>query len=180
MPVVSIRLPCGSDEETKTRLIREVAAVIADVTTCSVNDITTILDEVPEDNWGRGIVRRPSAATESGNSLVRADHATIFRFKCTPEIESAYLNLRRDVLNPGMRTNDGFISSTLLRVQGSPGEYYAINSWLSKEAEESFVASPKHDETREHAIKLMPQGLEKVAEVDVVHLDPPRSAGIQR
>ncbi|MGA7087957.1 MAG: tautomerase family protein [Candidatus Dormiibacterota bacterium] len=174
MPVVNIELPSGSDDETKTRLIREVAVVVADVTACSVSDVTTILDEVPRENWGRGILRQGSPPAESSKLLVRADHATIFRFVCPAEVESAYLDLRRDVLNPGMRTNDGFVSSTLLRVKGSPGEYYAINSWISKEAEEAFVASPKHDETREHAIKLMPQGLEKIAVVDVVHLDQPR------
>jgi 4-oxalocrotonate tautomerase family enzyme len=174
MPVVKIELPSGSDDETKTRLIREVAVVVADVTACSVSDVTTILDEVPEENWGRGILRQGPPPTDSSKSLVRADHATIFRFVCPPEVESAYLDLRRDVLNPGMRTNDGFVSSTLLKVHGSPGEYYAINSWISKEAEEAFVASPKHDETREYAIKLMPQGLEKIAVVDVVHLDQPR------
>ena len=90
--------------------------------------------------------------------------------KYNPETEDAYLALRRDVINPGMATQEGFVSSLLLRRQDAENEYLLVNKWLSKEHAEAYQSGAVHDKLKEQALSILPRPLETTG-ADVVHLD---------
>src|ERR1700760_1555162 len=56
MPIFEVTIFSGPDEETKARLTREIAAVVAEVTVNSMADVHVIVNEVDRDNWGKGAV----------------------------------------------------------------------------------------------------------------------------
>jgi 4-oxalocrotonate tautomerase len=170
MPIVQITLFEGRDEETKARLAREVADAVAEATGNSIADVHVIFDEKPKAAWSRGLTL---ASRRSGtrNSPVRADYASISRIQYDPSREAEYLALRRDVINPGMATQDGFVSSLLLRRHDVPNEYLLVNKWLNQEQAEAYQAGAVHDRLREQALAILPKRLE-TSGADAVHLDP--------
>ncbi len=170
MPIVQISLFEGRDEETKARLAREIADAVAEATGNSIADVHVLFDEKPRDAWSRGL-SLASRRTGPRKEPVRADYASISRIQYNPETEEAYLALRRDVINPGMATQDGFVSSLLLRRHDAENEYLLVNKWLSKEHAEAYQSGAVHDKLKEQALSILPKPLETTG-ADVVHLDP--------
>jgi 4-oxalocrotonate tautomerase family enzyme len=170
VPIVQITLFEGRDEETKARLAREVADVIAEATGNSIADVHVIFDEKAKNAWSRGLTLA-SRRTGARPTPARAEHATISRIQYDPNREAAYLALRRDVINPGMATQDGFVSSLLLRRHDAANEYLLINKWLTREHADAYQAGAVHDKLREQALSILPKPLETSGS-DVVHLDP--------
>ena len=167
MPIVKIKLVAGCDEETKARLGREVAAAVAEITVNAIADVHVLIDEVDPANWGRGL--EPATQTPA-EKVVRAEHASISYIRYSPETEREYLDLRRDVINPGMATQHGFVSSLLLRRHDIADEYLLINQWLAAGDDARYSAGPVHDRLKEQALALLPQPLRNV-DTDIVHLD---------
>ncbi len=175
MPIVEITLFEGRDEETKARIARAVADVVAEETNNSISGVHVLFHEMPRADWSRGLSlasRRP-APTEPPQ---RSDYASISRIKFNPETEQEYLALRRDVINPGMATQEGFISSLLLRPDNRENEYLLINKWLTRANADAYTSGGVHDALREQALRILPERLDTTG-AEVVHLDPPRSAG---
>ncbi len=170
MPIVTITLFEGRDEETKARIAREVADVVAEHTGNSIADVHVIFDEKPRHAWGRGLTLA-SRRTQPRSAPVRADHASISRITYDPATEKQYLALRRDVINPGMATQEGFVSTLLLRPHNRENEYLLVIKWLSEQHAEAYRAGPVHEELRRRAMEVLPRPLETFG-ADVVHLDP--------
>jgi 4-oxalocrotonate tautomerase family enzyme len=170
MPIVQISLFEGRDEETKARLAREIADAVAEATGNSIADVHVIYDEKPRDAWSRGL-SLASRRTGPRPDPVRADFASISRIQYNPETEKEYLALRRDVINPGMATQDGFVSSLLLRRRDVENEYLLVNKWLNAENAAAYASGAVHDRLKEQALSILPKPLETTG-ADVVHLDP--------
>ena len=169
MPIVQITLFEGRDEETKARLAREVADAVAEATGNSLGDVHVIFDEKPQSAWSRGLTL---ASRRNGTRAApaRSEYASISRIQYDPSREAEYLALRRDVINPGMATQEGFVSSLLLRRHDAESEYLLINKWLSKEHAEAYQRGAVHDKLKAQALSVLPRPLETTG-CDVVHLD---------
>lgn len=171
MPIVEVTLFEGRSEETKARMAREIADVVSDGTGNAIESVHVIFREVTRENWSRGIVlgsrRKP---VEPASGLVRADHASVSRIQYNPETESEYLALRRDVINPGMATQRGFVSSLLLRSHARPNEYLLVNKWTDAEAASDYTSSDLHEDLKRQALSILPKPLDTES-ADVVHLD---------
>lgn len=170
MPIVTITLFEGRDDDAKDALAREVADAVATHTGNSIDDVHVIFDEVKRSNWSRALTLASRRAPRAVATAVRAGFASVSRIKYAPATESAYLKLRREVINPGMATQPGFISSLLLRPHEQEHEYLLVNKWLSKEHADAYTAGPVHDRLREQALELLPERL-RTTGADVVHLD---------
>lgn len=170
MPIVQISLFEGRDEETKARLAREIADAVAEATGNSIADVHVLFDEKPRDAWSRGLSLASRRIGERP-APVRADYASISRIQYDPASEAEYLALRRDVINPGMATQDGFVSSLLLRHHDAENEYLLINKWLNRDNAAAYHSSSVHDRLKEQALSILPKPLE-TSGADVVHLDP--------
>jgi 4-oxalocrotonate tautomerase family enzyme len=172
MPIVEVTMFSGRDEETKARLTREIAAVVAEVTVNSMSDVHVIINEVDRENWGRGAVlasRRQKTMPRPAPQ--RPEYASISYITYESDTEADYLKLRRDVINPGMATQEGFIDSILLRRGDVPGQYLLVNRWLTADDARRYQSGPVHDGLREQALKILPKPLETFG-TEVVHLDP--------
>lgn len=170
MPIVRVTMYEGRDENTKDRIAREIADAVAEHTGNSFDDIHVIFDEIPRASWSRSLTlgtRRPPRAR---GQAARADFASLSRIRYDPRTEADYLRLRREVINPGMATQAGFVSSLLLRPHDREHEYLLVNKWVSKRHSEAYTSGPVHDQLREQALKLLPERLQTVG-ADVVHLD---------
>ena len=170
MPIVEITLFEGRDEETKARLAREVADAVAEATGNSIADVHVLFDEKPKDAWSRGIVLA-SRRTTPKPPPVRPDYASISRIQYNPATEAEYLALRRDVINPGMATQEGFVSSLLLRRRDAANEYLLVNKWMTQDHAVAYQAGKVHDDLKAQALSILPKPLETTG-ADVVHLDP--------
>ncbi len=171
MPIVEITMFSGRDEETKARLTREIAAVVAEVTVNSMSDVHVIVNEVDKENWGKGAVLASRREKTVKPAPQRPEHASISYITYESETEEEYLKLRRDVINPGMATQPGFIDSLLLRRGDVPGQYVLVNRWLTAEDAHRYQAGPVHDALKVQALKILPKPLETFG-TEVVHLDP--------
>lgn len=161
----------GRDEETKARLTREIAAVVAEVTVNSMSDVHVIVHEVDRDNWGKGAVLASRQEKKSAPAPQRPEYASVSHITYKADTEAEYLKLRRDVINPGMATQQGYIDSLLLRRGDLPGQYLLVNRWLTEEDARRYEAGPVHDALREQALSILPKPLETFGS-EVVHLDP--------
>ncbi len=170
MPIVRVTLYEGRDEETKDRLAREIADAVAENTGNSFEDIHVIFDEIPRASWSRSLSLASRRGPRPARQRLRADHASISRIKYDPASETDYLRLRREVINPGMATQAGFVSSLLLRPHDKEHEYLLVNKWVSKEDAHAYTSGKVHDALREQALKLLPEPLQTFG-ADVVHLD---------
>jgi 4-oxalocrotonate tautomerase len=170
MPIVQITMFEGRDEETKARLAREVADAVAEATGNSLDDVHVLFDEKPRAAWARGLTLASRRPPRSREGLVRADYASVSRIRYEPATEEEYLELRRDVINPGMATQEGFVSSLLLRPHDRSDEYLLVNKWTSEEASRRYSSGAVHDGLKEKALKLLPEPLRTFG-ADVVHLD---------
>lgn len=175
MPIVEITLFEGRDDETKARIARAVADAVAEETRNSIADVHVLFHEMPRDDWARGLVLA-SRRTSPPASPQRADYASISRIEFDPRTEPEYLALRRDVINPGMATQEGFVSSLLLRPDNREHEYLLINKWLSRGHADAYTSGGVHDRLREQALAILPRPLETTG-AEVVHLDPESAGG---
>ena len=175
MPIVEITLFEGRDDETKARIARAVADAVAEETRNSIADVHVLFHEMPRSDWSRGLVLA-SRRTAAPAPPQRADYASLSRIKFDPSTESEYLALRRDVINPGMATQEGFVSSLLLRPDNRENEYVLVNKWLTRQHADAYTSGGVHDSLREQALKILPERLDTTG-AEVVHLDPPRSGG---
>lgn len=168
MPIVKIDIFEGRDEETKAIIGREVADVIAEHTINSLDDVHVIFEERARDNWSRGLKLASRRGTKA--SPDRVGYASVSRIKCEADREEEYIVLRRDVINPGMATQEGFVSSLFLRLIDSDGEYLLVNKWRSREDAQKYEKSELHEELRQKAMKVLPKPLETMG-AEIVHLD---------
>jgi 4-oxalocrotonate tautomerase family enzyme len=171
MPIVEVTMFSGRDEETKARLTREIAAVVAEVTVNSMSDVHVVINEVDRDNWGKGAVLASRREKQPRLAPQRPEHASVSHITYEAETEEEYLRLRRDVINPGMATQEGYIDSLLLRRGDVPGQYLLVNRWLTADDAHRYQAGPVHDGLREKALAILPKPLETF-DAEVVHLDP--------
>lgn len=170
MPIVRITMYEGRDEDTKDLMAREIADTIAEHTGNSFDDIHVIFDEIPRASWSRALTLASRRGPRPPRKAMRADYASVSRIKYDPSTESEYLRLRRKIINPGMASQAGFVSSVLLRPHDKDHEYLLVNKWASKEHAEAYTSGSVHDALREQALKLLPERLQTVG-ADVVHLD---------
>lgn len=170
MPIVRVTMFEGRDEETKDRIGREIADAVAEHTGNSFDDIHVIFDEIPRSSWSRSLTLATRRPPRPSREPMRSDYASVSRIKYEPKWEPDYLRLRREVINPGMATQAGFVSSLLLRPHDKEHEYLLVNKWASRQHAEAYVAGAVHDRLREQALKLLPERLQTVG-ADVVHLD---------
>lgn len=54
MPVVQVHIKTGRTLEQKREIAKRITAVLVDVCGSAEERVNVIIDEVPEDNWGRG------------------------------------------------------------------------------------------------------------------------------
>lgn len=160
----------GRGENMKDALAREVADAVAEHTGNSFEDIHVIFDEVPRASWSRALTLASRRPQRSPRIAMRSDYASISRIKYDPSTEPDYLRLRQEIINPGMATQAGFVSSLLLRPHDKEHEYLLVNKWASKEHADAYTSGSVHDALREQALKLLPERLQTVG-ADVVHLD---------
>lgn len=170
MPIVRVEMFEGRDEETKAAMAREIAATVAEYTVNSIDSVHVIFTEQPKSSWSRGLTLASRRSAEP-RQVTRADHASISEIRCDPEREVEYLALRRDVINPGMATEDGYVSSLLLRPNDAADRYLLVNRWTSAEAAAAYQAGDTHERLRVEAMKVLPEAL-KTQGAEVVHLDP--------
>lgn len=160
----------GRDEDTKDRLAREVADAVAEHTGNSFDDIHVIFDEIPRSSWSRALTLATRRPARRARRPARSDYASVSRIKYDPSREAEYLQLRRQVINPGMATQPGFVSSLLLRPHDKEHEYLLVNKWVSRETADAYTSGPVHDRLREQALRLLPERLQTIG-ADVIHLD---------
>lgn len=170
MPIVRVEMFEGRDEETKATMAREIAATVAEHTVNSIDSVHVIFTEQPKESWSRGLTlasRRQDGPTEAN----RADYASISEIEFDPAQETEYLALRRDVINPGMATESGYVSSLLLKPVETSNRYLLVNRWTSAEAAAAYQEGETHERLRVEAMKLLPKALATQG-AEVVHLDP--------
>jgi heme-degrading monooxygenase HmoA len=80
---------------------------------------------------------------------------SVSQITCPAELQSAYLNLRRSDIDPGMAAAPGFIRRTLLRSQMSTDELLLIVYWESRDHAIAYRQSRVHDNLRDKTIKLI-------------------------
>lgn len=171
MPIVEVTLFGGRSEETKARMAREIADVVSDNTGNAIADVHVIFREVERESWSRGVqLASRREPVDPAKGVVRADHASVSRIQFDPKTEPEYLALRRDVINPGMATQSGFVSSLLLRYHNRPNEYLLVNKWTDAESSAAYANSQLHEDLKRQALSILPKPLE-TEPVDVVHLD---------
>lgn len=170
MPIVRITMYEGRDENTKDAMAREVADAVAEHTGNSLENIHVIFDEIPRASWSRALTLASRRPPQAPRRPMRADYASVSRIKYDPLREPDYLRLRSEVINPGMATQDGFVSSLMLRPHDRTNEYLLVNKWVSQQHAEAYTSGSVHDALREQALKLLPERLQTVG-ADVVHLD---------
>jgi 4-oxalocrotonate tautomerase len=170
MPIVEITMFEGRSEETKARIAREVADAVAEGTANDIDGIHVIFHEQPRASWSRGLTLASRRGARDRGDIARADFASISKIEYEPSTEAEYLRLRRDVINPGMATQNGFVSSLLLRSRERVNEYLLINKWTTEQDAEAYHHSSVHDELKRQALSILPKPLETTS-ADVVHLD---------
>lgn len=170
MPIVRVEMFEGRDGETKAAMAREIAATVAEYTVNSIESVHVIFTEQPKDSWSRGLTLA-SRRTAEPKEVVRADYASVSEIRFDPDTEPQYLALRRDVINPGMATQEGYVSSMLLKPTDSTDRYLLVNRWTSAEAAQAYAAGDTHERLRVEAMKVLPQALQTYG-AEVVHLDP--------
>lgn len=171
MPIVEVTMFEGRSEETKARMAREIADVVSDGTGNAIDSVHVIFREVDRQSWSRGLqLASRREPVKLGPDLIRADHASVSRIRFDPATETEYLALRRDVINPGMATQRGFVSSLCLRMQDRENEYLLVNKWTDAQASKDYTSSGLHDRLKEQALSILPVPLE-TEPADVIHLD---------
>lgn len=169
MPIVRVEMFEGRDDETKASMAREIAATVAEHTVNSIDAVHVIFDEHPKDSWSRGLTLASRRSAEP-KDVVRADYASVSEIRFDPDTEQEYLELRRDVINPGMATQEGYVSSLLLKPTDSTDRYLLVNRWTSAETAAAYAAGDTHERLRVEAMKVLPEAL-KTYGAEVVHLD---------
>lgn len=170
MPVVTVTLFEGRDDETKARIARQIADVVAENTGNSIESVHVLFDEKERGQWGRGLTLA-SRRTEGRSEPVRCEYVSLSRIKYDPATEAEYLKLRRDVIDPGMATQEGFISTLLVRPHDRENEYLLAIKWMSEAHATAYRESKVHDDLKRQALAILPKPLETTG-ADLVHLDP--------
>jgi phenylpyruvate tautomerase PptA (4-oxalocrotonate tautomerase family) len=137
VPFVRLSLPVELDEVDHALLGRAVAGVMSEITGNSISDIHTIVDSVPTTAWSEGLRYTSEFPGEPPASDRR--HATVSRVGLTHGQGAAYADLRREVVQPILAAQDGFVSSRLLRLTDGPTEYLRLDSWLALEHAQAFA-----------------------------------------
>jgi phenylpyruvate tautomerase PptA (4-oxalocrotonate tautomerase family)/heme-degrading monooxygenase HmoA len=154
MPFVHIIME-PRDEESKHRISREVSDAVAEGTNNSIDGITVIFHEVPRSGYARGLsysAKRPRPPRSAATG--RPEYVAVNRMWI--EDEEAYVALRRDLVNPALANQEGFVSTQLLRLSGTDHEYLMINKWMTRAHHEAWLASQTHISMEDDARRRVP------------------------
>jgi heme-degrading monooxygenase HmoA len=80
---------------------------------------------------------------------------SVSTIKCPVDLQPAYLELRRQHVDPGMASASGFVRRVLLRSQEAKDELVLIVYWQSKEQATTYRQSRIHDNLRDKTTKLI-------------------------
>jgi len=142
MPFVHVIME-PRDEESKHRISREISDAVAEGTNNPIDGITVIFHEVPRSGYARGLsysAKRPRPPRPAASG--RPEYVAVNRVRI--EDEEAYVALRRDLVNPALANQEGFVSTQLLRLSGTDHEYLLINKWMTRAHHEAWLASETH------------------------------------
>jgi heme-degrading monooxygenase HmoA/phenylpyruvate tautomerase PptA (4-oxalocrotonate tautomerase family) len=156
------------DEESKHRISREVSDAVAEGTNNPIDGITVIFHEVPRGGYARGLSYAPKNPRPAKGYSGRPEYVAVNRIRI--EDEAAYLEIRRDFVNPALANQAGFVSTLLLRLSSADHEYLLLNKWMSKAHADAWLASDTHKSLEEQARSRVPgrQLLEKL-DGELVH-----------
>jgi 4-oxalocrotonate tautomerase len=171
MPVVTVQMFEGRSETAKAFLARAICDAVAELAGTSREGVHVIFEDVQHDNWAIGprlASMRPSApptGAEDGPAYVSVSHVLVL-----PGKQQEYIAWRRDSVYPFMASHEGFLSSTLLEVQGEPERYVIINKWANREAQDTYIAKPRETELRVEAREFLSQLSTPNLDGDVVNV----------
>ncbi len=154
MPFVHVIME-PRDEESKHRISREVSDAVAEGTNNPIDGITVIFHEVPRAGYARGLsysAKRPRPPRPAATG--RPEYVAVNRIRI--DDEEAYIALRRDLVNPALANQDGFVSTQLLRLTETDHEYLLINKWMSRAHHEAWLSSQTHISMEDDAKRRVP------------------------
>ena len=170
MPIIRMSMFEGRDPRVKAQLVREISDCVAEITGNDVADIHVMFDEYPKESWGREMILVSERSWVTRLNPNRVDSATISDIEVDPGVHDEYFRLRRDVINPGMATREGFVSSMLLRLADAEDRFVLINKWMDRRAEASYSASDLHNDLKERTERFVRRPV-KTRVAHVLHLD---------
>jgi 4-oxalocrotonate tautomerase family enzyme len=170
VPIIRMSMFEGRDPRIKARLVREISDCVAEITGNDVTDIHVMFDEYPQDSWGRDMILATERSHVTRPNPNRVDFATISDIEIDPNLCEEYFRLRRDVINPGMATREGFVSSLLLQLADSPERFVLVNKWMDREAEADYSSGDVHDDLKDQTERVVLRPLQ-TRPAYVTHLD---------
>jgi phenylpyruvate tautomerase PptA (4-oxalocrotonate tautomerase family)/quinol monooxygenase YgiN len=150
MPIVRVELFPGRDGVQKEFLARAIADALAEIAGSSREGVHTIFSSISAEDWAIGprlaanAERKP--AGRHAPAVVAAE-----RVRVKPGRHEEYVAWRRNSLYPFLAAREGFVSCTLLTVDGHPDEYMILEKWVSPEARAVSAADPRADRLRDEA-----------------------------
>lgn len=168
MPIVQVTWKARNETQ---RLLagRQIADTIAEIGAISVDGVHVLFNEVPLDHWVKGGVmlsRRPGRS----EPLSRTEYATVSFIKYPPDREEEYIDWRREVLDPILVCQPGFISYLLLRLEDREHTYLLILRWRTRADAEAWRESEEHAKLRPQAKSILGEPPEPFTRGETVHL----------
>lgn len=150
MPIVRVNMFEGRSLAKKRYMAQEITKIVAEVCEVDEGGVHVLIEEMSRDNWARGGTlhrdRGPKNARRS--AFARPSFRSVSWVNIDPENVDAYLEYRRDHVNPAMGTMQGFRGSMLLRDLSNRKHFLVINHWDDEAAWRSYQATNIHDELK--------------------------------
>jgi 4-oxalocrotonate tautomerase len=167
MPIVHVELFPGRSDIVKATLARRIIDAVAEVAGCSREGVHVIFDEVRKDDWALG-PRLASQRPPTHVSRVEDAYLVVSSLHVEEAKRDAYLAWRRDSVYPYMACSEGFLSSSVVALDGKPTDYLIINKWANRAAQDSYIANPREEQLRVEAKQFMDELVTPIQGGDVL------------
>lgn len=160
MPFVHIIME-PRDDETRHRIAREVSDAVADITHNALESVVIIFHELPRPAYAQGLALASRKTAASPGSPQSSRYVSITKMQVADA--EAYLGARRDIVNPALAVQQGFISTDLLKLNGQ-GEYWLLEKWQTKQDAEKWASSDLRRSVEADADRANPGNCRTVSE----------------
>ena len=163
----------GRTTVMKELLGRAIVDAVAEIAGPPRENVQVLFSEVRTDEWAIGptlVSSRPAPGPHQYvPALVAVESVTL-----KPGAGDDYVAWRRDAVLPFLATQQGFLSSTLLRADG--GGFVVIEKWACPQARERSFADKRAGELRAEAARFVERATDAIEGrvVDVFHGRSPK------
>jgi 4-oxalocrotonate tautomerase len=145
VPIVRVEMFRGRTTVMKEFLGRAIVDAVSEIAGPPRENVQVVFSDIATDEWAIGptlVSSRPAApAPKYVPAVVSVERVTV-----KPGQEEGYLAWRRDSVLPFLASQQGFLTSALLR--GEAGAYVVVEKWTSPEARHRSLAGERAVELR--------------------------------